>query len=75
MSAPPIDRWTQSTVWYLFIPIMEKYGIKVTRKYVTRLINVICKELGVARESLGIIASPRAQCIIMVYGLVLVLIT
>src|SRR6266487_1774409 len=55
-----IDRWTQSTVWYLFIPIMEKYGIKVTRQYITRLINVICKELGVTRESLRIIASPRA---------------
>jgi hypothetical protein len=40
---------------------MEKYGIKVTRQYVTRLIREICKELGVTRESLGIIASPRAQ--------------
>jgi Protein of unknown function C-terminus (DUF2399) len=63
IEAPPptnVDRWTQSSVWYLFIPIMEKYGIKATRKYVTRLIKGLCEELDVTREVIGIIASPRA---------------
>jgi hypothetical protein len=34
-----VERWTQSTVWYLFLPIMEKYDIKVTRDYITRIIR------------------------------------
>jgi 5S rRNA maturation endonuclease (ribonuclease M5) len=55
-----VDEWTQDSVWYNFLPTMEKYGIKVTRQYVKRLIRVICEELGVTREQIGIIAAPRA---------------
>ena len=55
-----VDRWTQSTVYYLFVPIMQRFEIKVTRKYVTRIIRELVAELGKTREQLGIIASPRA---------------
>jgi DNA topoisomerase VI subunit A len=55
-----VDRWTQSTVYYLFVPIMQMFQIKVTRKYVTRIIRDLTAELGVTCEELGIIASPRA---------------
>jgi hypothetical protein len=55
-----VDKWTQSTVYYLFVPIMQRFEIKVTRRYVTRIIRELAAELGKTREQLGIIASPRA---------------
>lgn len=59
------DRWTQSTVFYYLRPILEKAGIKLsktTRKTIQgQYIKAICKELGVTRAELGIVAADRAQ--------------
>lgn len=52
---------TQDSVWYNFLPIMEKYDIKVTRGWVKRLIKIICSEWRIKRESIGIIAAARAS--------------
>lgn len=56
-----LQKWTQSTVWYLFQPIMEKFGIEVNRDTITGYIRVLCKAAGVTRESLGIYAGARAE--------------
>lgn len=40
---------------------MEKFGIKVTRGYVKRLVKEICDTAGITRESLGIYAGVRAE--------------
>ena len=59
------DSWTQSTVFYYLRPILEKAGIKLsktTRKTIQgQYIKAICKELGVTRAQLGIVAADRAQ--------------
>jgi len=59
------DSWTQSTVFYYLRPILEKAGIKLsktTRKTIQgQYIKAICKELGVTRAELGIVAADRAQ--------------
>jgi hypothetical protein len=55
------QKWTRSTVWYLFQPIMEKFGIEVNRDTVTGYISDLCKAAGVTRESLGIFAGARAE--------------
>lgn len=60
MSKGSLDRWTQSTVYYLLVPIMQKLGIEVSRRYITNLIRGVAEELGTTRERLQIIASPRA---------------
>ncbi|HEY1248277.1 MAG TPA: DUF2399 domain-containing protein [Nitrososphaera sp.] len=60
MSANHRDRWTQDSVWYNFQPVLQKYGISVTREHVKKLIRVVCAKLGVTRESLGIFAGARA---------------
>ena len=54
-------KWTLNTVWYLFLPIMEKFGIKVTRGYIKRLVKTFCEAAGITRESLGIYAGVRAE--------------
>jgi hypothetical protein len=56
-----LQKWTQSTVWYLFQPIMEKFGIEVNRETITGYIRDLCKSAGVTRESLGIFAGARAE--------------
>ncbi|MGC1133753.1 MAG: hypothetical protein WA941_13085 [Nitrososphaeraceae archaeon] len=56
-----LQKWTQSTVWYLFQPIMEAFGIEVNRNTITGYIRDICKAAGVTRESLGIFAGARAE--------------
>ena len=56
-----MNKWTLNTVWYLFLPIMEKFGIKVTRGYVKRLVKELCEAAGITRESLGIFAGVRAE--------------
>ena len=56
-----MNKWTLNTVWYLFLPIMEKFGIKVTRAYIKRLVKQLCESAGVTRESLGIFAGVRAE--------------
>jgi 5S rRNA maturation endonuclease (ribonuclease M5) len=40
---------------------MEKFGIKVTRGYVKRLVKELCEGAGVTRESMGIFAGVRAE--------------
>jgi hypothetical protein len=56
-----LQKWTQSTVWYLFQPVMEKFGIEVNRDTITGYIRDLCKAAGVTRESLGIFAGARAE--------------
>lgn len=56
-----LQKWTRSTVWYLFQPTMEKFGIEVNRDTITGYINDLCKAAGVTRESLGIFAGARAE--------------
>lgn len=56
-----MNKWTLNTVWYLFLPVMEKFGIKVTRAYIKRLVKEICEAAGISRESLGIFAGVRAE--------------
>ena len=59
------NTWTQSTVFYYLRPILEKAGIKIgktTRKTIQgQYIKIICKEFGVTRAELGIVAADRAQ--------------
>ena len=63
------ERRTQSTVWYLCLPIFEKYKIKLpTRKYFTSKIKPVCKKLCVTREELGIIANQEPLCTLTVIG-------
>lgn len=54
-------KWTLNTVWYLFIEILGKHEIKVTRGYIKRLVKELCESAGVTRESLGIFAGVRAE--------------
>ena len=62
MSAPAHrDRWAQDSVWYNFQPVLQKHGINITRETVKKLIRVVCANLGVTRESLGIFAAARAE--------------
>ena len=56
-----LQKWTMSTVWYLFQPIMEKFGTEVNRETITGYIRDLCKAVGVTRESLGIFAGARAE--------------
>jgi hypothetical protein len=56
-----LQKWTQSTVWYLFQPMMEKFGIEVNRETITGYIRDLCRAAGVTRESLGIFAGARAE--------------
>ena len=56
-----LQKWTQSTVWYLFQPIMEKFDIERNRDTITGYIRDLCKAAGVTRESLGIYAGARAE--------------
>jgi hypothetical protein len=56
-----MNKWTLNTVYYLFLPKMEKFGIKVTRGYIKRLVKELCDAFGVTRESLGIYAGVRAE--------------
>ena len=56
-----LQKWIMSTVWYLFQPIMEKFGTEVNRETITGYIRDLCKAVGVTRESLGIFAGARAE--------------
>jgi hypothetical protein len=52
---------TQSTVWYLALPIFEKYKVKLPkRESFTKKIKKVCEKLGVTREQIGIVAKARA---------------
>jgi hypothetical protein len=49
------------TIWYLLLPVMEKFNIDVTRKYFKTLLKSICDEFGKKRSELGIITGARAE--------------
>ena len=55
-----MDRTTQDGIWYQLLGDMEKYDNKVSREWIKKLINKVCKQLGVTREALGIFAGARA---------------
>lgn len=57
----PYRKRTQDSVWYNFLPVREKYDIKVGRKWVKQLIRKICDKHELSRESIGIIAAARAS--------------
>jgi predicted flap endonuclease-1-like 5' DNA nuclease len=59
---PPIELRTQSTVWYLALPVFEKFQKTLPlRKSFTSKINKVCKErFHCSREEFGIVAKPRA---------------
>lgn len=62
MTTANADEWTQDSVWYAVEDDLKAAGIKIgkrTRDWVKRLIRILCKDAGVTRESLGIIAAPR----------------
>jgi hypothetical protein len=56
-----LQKWTLSTVWYLFQPILEEANIEVNRDTITAYVRELCKDAGVTRESLGIFAGARAE--------------
>lgn len=56
-----LQKWTLSTVWYLFQPILEEANIEVSRDTITAYVRELCKDAGVTRESLGIFAGARAE--------------
>jgi hypothetical protein len=56
------EKRSQSTVWYLSLPIFEKYKVKLPkRKSFISKIKDVCEKLGTTREALGIIAKARAS--------------
>jgi Protein of unknown function C-terminus (DUF2399) len=62
MSIVKKERRTQSTVWYLSLPLFEKYKTKLPdRRSFTGKIKAVCEKLGVTREELGIVAKARAS--------------
>ena len=61
MSIKERERRSQSTVWYLSLPLFEQYKVKLPkRKSFTGQIKKVCEKLGVTREELGIFAKARA---------------
>lgn len=59
---------TQDEVWYLALPLFDKYGVVYQQKsrpgFKTE-IRKLCKKYGVSREEIGIIASPWASMFFM----------
>jgi hypothetical protein len=61
MSIKERETRSQSTVWYLALPLFEKYGVKLPeRKSFIKKIKTVCKNLGKTREEFGIFAKARA---------------
>jgi hypothetical protein len=61
MSIREKERRTQSTVWYLALPLFERDSVKLPkRKSFTSKIKEVCEKLGKTREELGIIAKARS---------------
>ena len=51
-----------NSVWYLFLPWIEKYLDKLpTRDYVQKLIRDYCEENGITRRSMGLVTGARAS--------------
>jgi hypothetical protein len=49
------------TIWYLLLPVMEKYHIDVSRKHFKTLLRKICDKFGKKRSEIGIITGARAE--------------
>ncbi|MGI0044526.1 MAG: hypothetical protein ACRD47_12535, partial [Nitrososphaeraceae archaeon] len=49
------------TIWYLLLPVMEKYNIDVTRKHFKTLLKNICDKFGKKRSEIGVITGARAE--------------
>jgi hypothetical protein len=49
------------TIWYLLLPVMEKYNIDVSRKYFKTLLRKICDKFGRKRSEIDIITGARAE--------------
>lgn len=49
------------TIWYLLLPIMEKYNIDVSRKYFKTLLRKICDKFDRKRSEIGVITGARAE--------------
>jgi len=55
---------TQDSLWYNALPLFERYDVKYSndsRAHFKNCIRQLCKEHGIAREEIGIIASPWAS--------------
>jgi len=49
------------TIWYLLLPVMEKYYIDVSRRYFKTLLKNICDKFGKKRSEIGVITGARAE--------------
>ena len=49
------------TLWYLLLPMMQQYGIKVSRKWFKDLIKIICDKRRIKRVDVGIITGARVE--------------
>jgi 5S rRNA maturation endonuclease (ribonuclease M5) len=52
---------TQDSLWYNALPLFKKYDVKYSndsREWFKTCIRTLCKEHGVAREQIGILAAP-----------------
>jgi hypothetical protein len=49
------------TLWYLMLPLMEKFHIDVSREWFKSLIKKICDSRGVKRSDIGITTGARAE--------------
>jgi hypothetical protein len=55
------DEQTQDSLWYNALPLFEEYNVKYSndsRAHFKNCIRQLCKEHGIAREEIGIIAAP-----------------
>jgi 5S rRNA maturation endonuclease (ribonuclease M5) len=49
------------TIWYLLLPDMQRFDIKVTRSWFKALIRKICDEASKKRTNIGIVTGARAE--------------
>ena len=49
------------TIWYLLLPDMQRFYIKVTRAWFKTLIRKICDEIGKKRADIGTVTGARAE--------------
>jgi hypothetical protein len=56
-----IKRRSTDTLWYLLLPIMERFHIEVTRHWFKTLIKQICDKACVKRSEIGVITGARAE--------------
>ena len=49
------------TIWYLLLPVMEKYNINVSRAYFKTVLRKICHKYGKKRSEIGVVTGARAE--------------